>query len=342
MRRQPDRTRVDEGPPVASRGRPSSPSEPFGISVVICSFTEARWLLLSRAVESALTQSQPPEQVIVVVDHDPALLERARTAFGRVEVIASDESPGLSGARNAGVWRSTGEVVAFLDDDAEADPDWLVGMRHAFGQPHVVGVGGFVEPDWTGTAPSWLPREFHWVVGCSYQGLPVTVQPIRNPIGANMAFRRRAIERAGGFNAALGRIGSVPLGCEETELAIRVCRRTPGAVVLHVPEARVRHTVPAERTTWGYYRSRCWSEGLSKAAVTRDVGMGAGLQSERRYVVRTLRQGVLRGVRDACRGDGTGLLRAGAIVAGLIITTVGYARGRLATASRGSRHDAFR
>jgi hypothetical protein len=64
------------------------------------------------------------------------------------------------------------------------------------------------------------------------------------------------------------------------------------------------------------------------------VGMGDGLASERRYVLRTLRRGIRRGLLDACRGDGTGVLRAGAIVAGLIMTTAGYARGRLATAPR--------
>jgi hypothetical protein len=149
-----------------------------------------------------------------------------------------------------------------------------------------------------------------------------------------MAFRRRAIERTGGFSAALGRSGGTPLGCEETELAIRVRRQNPGAVVLHLPGARVRHRVPADRATWAYYRSRCWSEGLSKAAVTREVGMGDGLRSERVYVLRTLRRGVLGGLRDALRGDRNGLLRSGAIVAGLVITTAGYARGRIATASR--------
>ncbi len=84
-----------------------------------------------------------------------------------------------------------------------------------------------------------------------------------------------------------------------------------------VPEARVRHLVPEGRTTWRYFRSRCWSEGLSKAVMTGRVGSDDGLASERAYVTKTLPSGVAHGVADALRGRPEGLRRAGAIIAGL-------------------------
>jgi glycosyltransferase involved in cell wall biosynthesis len=299
------------------------------ISVIICAYTHRRWALLKRSVESVLAQSSPAHEVIVVADHDDRVLELAQAAFPQLGVVASTERPGLTGARNTGVRHSAGDVVAFLDDDAWADPSWLSRLAGAFANPLVIGVGGAVEPEWPDAPPEWLPREFYWVVGCSYRGLPRASAPIRNPIGANMALRREAIERVGGFADGIGRVGAVPLGCEETELAIRARQQDPSAIVLYLPDARVSHSVPTERTTWSYYRERCWSEGLSKAVLTRELGISDGLASERSYATRTLGQGILRGLRDCVHGDPAGLLRAGAIVAGLAITTAGYVRGSL-------------
>jgi hypothetical protein len=152
--------------------------------------------------------------------------------------------------------------------------------------------------------------------------------PIRNPIGANMSFRKRVFDEIGGFRHGLGRIAGTPLGCEETELAIRARQRDPSSVVLFLPDARVDHLVAPERATPRYFRSRCWSEGLSKAVVSATVGAQDGLASERAYVTRTLPAGVMRGIADAVRGDRNGLLRAAYIILGLVITAAAYARGR--------------
>lgn len=62
----------------------------------------------------------------------------------------------------------------------------------------------------------WLPREFMWTVGCSYRGLPTFPTAIRTPIGDNMSFRRSAFTQAGPFTEGIGRLGTTPLGCEET------------------------------------------------------------------------------------------------------------------------------
>jgi hypothetical protein len=87
--------------------------------------------------------------------------------------------------------------------------------------------------------------------------------------------------------------------------------------------------VPAGRERFGYFRARCYAEGLSKALVTRSVGVGAGLETARRYTTRVLPAGVLRGVRDASLGRAGGAGRAAAIVAGAATTAAGYAVGTL-------------
>jgi GT2 family glycosyltransferase len=307
------------------------------VSVVVCAYTEARWDALVAGVQALAEQTLPPREVIVVVDHNEALFVRAGGALRGTRVLANEERSGLSGARNTGVRHATGEIVAFLDDDALPEPAWLENLAAAFADPSVVGAGGVALPEWVdGPSPRWLPPEMHWVVGCSYVGLPTGVAEIRNPIGANMAFRRDPLVAAGGFTHGIGRVGAVPLGCEETELAIRI-RRLTGGVVLHLPDARVAHRVTASRVTWRYFVSRCWSEGLSKALVAREAGPHAALASERAYAARTLPLGTARAIRDAFRGDASGIARAAAIAAGLAVTTTAYTSGRVAERARSAR-----
>ncbi|HET8657794.1 MAG TPA: glycosyltransferase [Micromonosporaceae bacterium] len=299
------------------------------VTVVICAYTQLRWPEIVRAVGSVLAQQTPADQVLLVVDHDEALLRRSQDALGEgVTVLANTGPQGLSGARNTGVAHAWGEVVAFLDDDAAAEPGWLTGLLRHYADPRVLGVGGRAVPTWDGVRPRWLPPEFDWVVGCSFTGQPEDVAPVRNPIGCNMSFRRDALARTGGFNAALGRVGKVPVGCEETELCIRMRRLHPDGVILYDPGARVHHRVTPDRATWGYFRRRCFSEGRSKAVVARLAGSVAGLASEREYTGRTLPRGVRRELLASRLGDPAGLLRAGAILAGLAVTTGGYLQAR--------------
>ena len=176
---------------------------PATASVVICTYTEDRWSQLQRSIDSVLAQRVPPAEVIVVVDHNPALLARLSGVLGgRVTVVSNEERQGLSGGRNTGVRHATGSHVVFLDDDARAEPDWLESLLSAFDDPDVVGVGGLAVPHWeAGAAPDWLPDEFLWVVGCHYLGHRTSFGPVRSPLGANMAFTRDSILKAGGFDS---------------------------------------------------------------------------------------------------------------------------------------------
>ena len=210
------------------------------VSVVICAYTEERWTLLVRAVRSVAAQTRAPAALVVVVDHCPGLLARATAelaaqagvdpwpASPRLTIVANSGRRGLADSRNTGIATVTADVVAFLDDDAAAETEWLQRLCRHYDDPHVVGVGGRVVPEWASGRPAWFPPEFDWVVGCSYRGLPVDAAPVRNPIGANMSFRRDMVVEIGGFSPGLGRIGSVPLGCEETELSLRLAASDPG------------------------------------------------------------------------------------------------------------------
>jgi glucosyl-dolichyl phosphate glucuronosyltransferase len=301
----------------------------LAISVVICAYTAERWPDLVAAVESVHRQTVPPHEIIVVIDHNPELLTLARARLAGVAVVENREQPGLSGARNSGVAAAQGAIIAFLDDDAVATPEWLARLTAAYNTPHVIGVGGAIEPLWDSARPRWFPAEFNWVVGCTYLGMPTRATPVRNLIGCNMSFRREVFARVGGFRSGIGRVGARPVGCEETELCIRVCHAYPHGVLLYEPRAAVRHRVRRDRMHWRYFRQRCFSEGLSKAQVARAVGASAALSNERRYTTRVLPRGVVQGVTRAVLGRDVwgGLGRVASITAGLAITTVGYLTG---------------
>ncbi|MGH2718150.1 MAG: glycosyltransferase family 2 protein [Actinomycetota bacterium] len=302
-------------------------------SVVVCAYTERRWDDLVAAVDSLKAQTQPPHEIILSIDHNPGLYARAAAELIGTVCVENLGQQGLSDARNAGLAAATGDVVAFLDDDAAAEPGWLAVLAEGYADARVVGVGGFAEPAWEAGRPAWFPKEFDWVVGCTYLGMPSAAAPVRNMVGCNMSFRRELFEgedAVSGFNAGIGRLGTKPVGCEETELCIRVHQARPDAVILFDPRGVVHHKVPANRATWAYYRSRCYAEGLSKAAVSGLVGSDRALEAERQYTRKTLPAGVLAGLGEAVRGRRAGAAKAGAIVAGVSITAFGYALGRLA------------
>ncbi|MGA2014382.1 MAG: glycosyltransferase [Solirubrobacteraceae bacterium] len=300
---------------------PAAPT-PVSISVVISAYTEQRFAELLRAVGSVRTQTVAARDVVVVVDFNDELLARAREVLIGVTVVPNDRRPGLAGARNAGAAACAGDVIAYLDDDALAAPDWIEQLTAAYRRPGLLGVGGHIAPRWATRRPRWFPAEFDWVVGCSYTGIPDTPAPIRNPIGANMSVHRSVFDAVGGFREELGRL-------EETDFCIRAAERFPQRRWLHWPAARVVHCVLPERETWSFFISRCHNEGLAKATMVAMNSRQTGLASEWRHVRVTLPLGVLRGVGDGLHGRPAGFLRAGAIIAGLSATLVGYAKGLL-------------
>jgi GT2 family glycosyltransferase len=333
---------------------------PVLAAVVVCAYTERRWDDLLAAVASARTQEPAPAEVVVVVDHHPELAARTRVAFAEapdVVVLANDRRRGLSGARNTALAHlgARPDVVVFLDDDAAARPGWLAALLAPNADPAVAAVGGVAVPRWPdapdgGGAPPALPRELWWVVGCTFTGqYPETgdqAVDIRNLMGCTMSFRAKVFAEIGDFAEDMGRVGTVPLGCEETELCIRLGARLPGVRVVLAPSAVVDHRVTPDRMTWRYLRRRAYAEGLSKAVVARRVGAGAGLASERAYSRVVLPAGLRRelvaagrAVRRGQRGEAADRLRAAAAVPlALGGAGVGFLHGRVAPVRSGG-HD---
>jgi len=307
------------------------------VSVVICAYTLDRWNDLNAAIASVREQTYPAREILVVVDDgNEALQQRVEREIEGVTVVVNTR-PRLSGARTSGAEMATAPIIVFLDDDAIADPTWLGHLMEVLQDSRVLGAGGHIDPLWRRSPPSWFPPEFNWIIGCTYKGMPVHNGQVRNLLGASMAVRADVIRQSGGFSSGWGggstRLGQHDVGdagvvaeaCDETEFCIRASRLFPGGTWVYCPEARIRHVVPPQRTTWRYFVRRCQIEGAAKAMLAGLMGSRDGLNSERRYV-RTLAHSTIRNVAAGNLG------RAFAICIGLAVTTAAYGRARLARA----------
>lgn len=308
------------------------------VGVVVCAYDLGRWDDLCAAIKSIDNQSRRADEVVLVIDHNPDLLDRARAEFEpSVEVIPNADTRGLSGARNTG-WRSTTtELVAFLDDDARADESWLTTLIGHYEDPSTVGVGGRAVAAWDAGAPLWFPPAFGWVVGCSYDGQPTAAGTVRNLMGCNMSFRREALSSCGGFRSDLGRVGRLPLGCEETELCIRVSHHHQGVRFVHDPEAVVHHRVRSDRSTVGYFLRRCRAEGRSKAMVARYAGPQSALSAERDYTAKVLPRAMIAAAGDLGSSPRRSIGQIAAVLSGVALAAYGFAEMRFLYASGRAR-----
>jgi glycosyltransferase involved in cell wall biosynthesis len=297
-------------------------------SVIICAYTAERWDDTMHAVASVQAQQPAAKEIFLVVDHNPELLARLAEALPGVRVVANSCERGSSGARNTGVALATGDIVAFLDDDAVAQTGWLAALTAHYANPDVMGVGGRTTPGWATDRPRWWPPEFDWVIGCAYTGREPGI--VRNLHGGNDSFRRDVFAN-GGFPPQIARSARDrrPLSGEATEFCIRASKIWPRRVFIYDDSAVITHRIPKARQRFSYFCSRCFAEGLSKAFVTTSVGLRDGLAIERRYTAVTLPVGVLRRLRSAARGDWAALLPAGAIIVGLMFTALGYFFGSI-------------
>jgi GT2 family glycosyltransferase len=294
------------------------------VSIVIPTHSDQRWTSLVRTIASAKAQSYPAAEIVVVVDHNSKLYLRARRDLAGVTVLENVYARGVSGNRNTGAFHTRTSLIAFLDDDTIACPQWLGNLVAPFTDETVIGTGGGIDPAWENARPRWMPDEFLWAVGGSYTGMPTTTAPIRNVWSASMVVRRDVFVAVGGFRTGFGKVGGQNRP-EDTELCLRMSR-AGGGLWMYVPDAVISHEVPADRSTFGFFLRRCYAEGRGKIQM---AGLHRGsddLIAERDYLRRTIPRAVVRNLADAGRGRGVShALRASTVLAGIAAAGVGGA-----------------
>lgn len=295
------------------------------VSVIICAYTEDRWSLLEDCVASVEAQTAPPIEIILCIDHNEELLRRSEQHFvwGRsagaipLTVVANKYDGHLGSARNTAAEIASGEVLAFLDDDATAAADWLEQLIAPYSNSCVAAVGGAPLPVFEEQRPRWFPREFDWVFGCAYSGLPSARAQLAHLIGANMSVRRSALQEISGFHSD---------NHDDMDMCLRLAFAQYN--ILYEPLAVVSHFVPAARTTWRYFWRRCYFVNLGKVEAFANMQGAAHLGAELAFVGRIITRGIPAGMHQALRGDLYGLVRAGAMVAGIVLASLGHLSGR--------------
>jgi len=244
------------------------------VSVVLCGHTLERYDAIVDAAESVFDQSYEDVELVFVSDGNPDLHERFEAEFGdREDVLThcNDENRGLLVSRNNGAEVATGEVVAFIDDDAVAHPEWVGRLVDAYETEDALAAGGRMTPMWVDGKPDFLPEEFYYLVGVTHRGFPEEAGEVRNTSGSNISFRRDVFRELGGFDDAIGgRKGDKNLQGGETELAARL-REDYDRGVYYVPEARVAHKVFDYRTRPRWLLDRAFWQGYSKRGMAQFV-----------------------------------------------------------------------
>ena len=225
--------------------------------------------MLTACVDSLVRQTYHQFEIIVVDQAKDSRLEGIlRRYFNNdakiryVRVV----SAGAARARNIGVTRAKGAIVAFIDDDAVAEPMWLHAVAEAFSdEPTPALMAGRLLPMWTGRRPEWYPKQREYLLGLYDIGdEPCPLPEADLPIGANMAGLREVILSAGGFDERLGpnyfRKRKMLTG-EETILGQRI--RSSRYRIVYQPFAIVRHRVSSHKQTRGYFLKRHFWEGVT-------------------------------------------------------------------------------
>jgi len=216
------------------------------VSVVVC--TRERPESLARCLRSLQSLSRPPHEILVV-DNAPTSNATQQVVSQMPEIrYVLEPRPGLGRARNTGIRCSTGNIIAFTDDDVEVHPDWLTRLQQHFDDPKMMVVTGLVLPAELETEAQLIFEKDLGYLNKGYRTKTFDSQFFEQtknlgvPVwgvgaGANMAMRREVFDLVGDFDE---RLGAGAAGCsEDSELWYRVlaegwnCRYEPTSVVYH-------------------------------------------------------------------------------------------------------------
>ncbi|MFC6732717.1 glucosyl-dolichyl phosphate glucuronosyltransferase [Haladaptatus sp. DYSN1] len=253
------------------------------VSVVLCTYSLDLYDAFREAAASVLAQTHADRELIVVVDGTPDVYERVLEDYGPhedVRIHLNSENRGLLASRNTGAELADGDVVAFIDDDAVAEPDWLEELVAVYDQHDALAAGGTMTADWVAGKPSFLPAEFYWLVGVTHRGFADAPGEVRNTFGSNISFRRDIFSELEGFDTDIGgRKGDKHLQGGETELCARL-RNEYGRGVYYTPDACVTHKVFAYRTDPKWLLRRAFWQGYSKRGMEVLVPESSGEESD--------------------------------------------------------------
>ena len=301
------------------------------VSVIICAYSMERLRDIHEAVDSVLSQTVKSHEVIIAIDHNKELFHRLESELPpEAKLVLNEGAHGLSETRNVGIRYSSGEIVAFMDDDAVAEHNWLENLIPPFENSKTMAVGGRIIPQWLDCKrPKWFAEELDWIVGCNYRGRTVKGNEIRNVQGGNMAFRKVVFEPVGSFCTEVGRIGKLQGVGEEAEICLRIKHSIPEALILYEHKAIIYHKVPLWRVRLKYLVLRSYNEGFYKSIIKKLSSSISRkpLSTERAYLRYLLLTAIPQRLRRFYKP--WALAEAGAIMISIAAAGMGYVTGRV-------------
>jgi glucosyl-dolichyl phosphate glucuronosyltransferase len=283
------------------------------ITAVICTHNRADYL--EKALASLRDQSLAAEEFEVLVVDNSSNDRTAEVTHDMLRVTPNlrylkEERLGLSWARNAGLEACRSPYLAYLDDDARADRDWLKNLLRVFETAAPACVGGRVWLDWGTAPPGWLPpRYFSLYTFVDYGSEDRPLGEREYVVGANIAFRCDALRALGGFDPNLGRKGGQLLSGEESAIVNKL--REQGLPVHYAGSAAVWHAVPPDRRKRRWLWSRMFWDGASQPLIDSGVGRARRHYLDQGWVdLRRMTRFTLNGLFALCRGDRVGRLES--------------------------------
>lgn len=244
------------------------------MSITVVITTRNRASLLHETLEQLRRQCYEPDDEVIVVDNasTDATADVIATAADGFPVRLhrlSEPAPGKTPALNAGLAAARGDVLALTDDDVLVGEHWIRDIRRAFERSTLDLAGGRVNPRWERTPPRWLrvERAGRYELMASPLALlhygAAQDLGLRAVLGANMAFRRRVLDRLGGFSPQFNRRSGNLLSGEDHDFCERA--GAAGFQCEYLPQLQVRHWVPAERATLRYYLQWFHASGATQS-----------------------------------------------------------------------------
>ena len=243
------------------------------LTIITSCYSDERYQDLTELLDSLHGQTYKNMEAIIVIERSRALKEKIKDYidtknYQDMRVIFNEGPWGISQARNLAIQQSTGDIIAFIDDDAIAFSDWAEGIVETYKDDSVISVTGPILPLWEDESMSWIPKEFYWIFSCTHWDTAKRSE-VRNGYGANLSFHHQAFRDYGLLNTRFGvrgrgRKGWQEPGAEETEFALRIRQRSYKKIIYN-PKVKVKHKVYRYRITMKFITRRAYWEGYAKA-----------------------------------------------------------------------------
>ena len=249
------------------------------ISIILCTYNRCNRLATALRSVAVSQLSDAISWEVLVVDNNSKDKTRdvvedfAGRYPGRFRYLFEPHQ-GKSYALNSGIRAAAGEILAFMDDDVEVDPNWLCNLSTSLNDPAWSGAGGRILPEAGFMPPRWLNTNGRYALApLAIFDLGTEAGELKEaPFGTNMAFRKEMFSKYGDFRTDLGPQPGSEIRNEDTEFGFRLLARgerfwyEPSAIVYHsVSRDRIR---PAYFLAWWYDKARA---DIKQDGVPRDT-----------------------------------------------------------------------